>query len=85
MKIQENQQYYTTLRDVLGSSVTLFSPLSIEALSNVLLFQKRRVNRMLRYLHAILAIPTNNTQPLRLHHPSFRDFLLDKDRCSDIF
>jgi hypothetical protein len=82
---QERQQHYTILRDVLGSTVILFSPLSVNALSSVLLFQKRRVNRMLRDLHAILAIPTDNGQPLRLHHPSFRDFLLSKGRCGDAF
>jgi hypothetical protein len=82
---QEMQQHYTILRAVLGSIAILFSPLSVNALSSVLLFQKRRVNRMLRDLHVILAIPTDNAQPLRLHHPSFRDFLLNKDRCGDAF
>jgi hypothetical protein len=82
---QERQQYFATLKVVIGSIVILFSPLSVKGLSNVLLFQKRRVDRILRDLHAILAIPTDDEQPLRLHHPSFRDFLLDKKRCNDVF
>jgi hypothetical protein len=82
---QERYQHYAILRAIIGSIVTLFSPLSVKALSSVLLFQKRLVDRILRDLHAILAIPTDNTQPLRLHHPSFRDFLLDRNRCSDAF
>jgi WD40 repeat protein len=80
---QERQQHCTILQAVLGSIVTLFSPLTVKALSSVLLFPKGRVDRMLRDLHAILAVPTDDAQPLRLHHPSLRDFLLSKDRCSD--
>jgi hypothetical protein len=38
---------------------------------------------MLRDLHAILVVSSDSAQPLRLHHPSFRDFLLSEDRCSD--
>lgn len=38
---------------------------------------------MLKDLHDTLNIPTNHTRPLRPHHPSFRDFLLDKERCGD--
>jgi hypothetical protein len=44
---------------------------------------KQRVARMTRDLHAILDIPKDSTRPLRLHHPSFRDFLFDKNRCRD--
>jgi hypothetical protein len=81
---QEQQQHYTILQAVLGSIVTLFSPLTVKALSSVLLFPKGRVDRMLRDLHAILAVPTDGAQPLRLHQPSLRDFLLSRDRCSDV-
>ena len=41
------------------------------------------IDQTLEDLHAILDIPEDRTRPLRLHHPSFRDFLLDKGRCSD--
>jgi hypothetical protein len=34
-------------------------------------------------LHAILGIPEDQTRPLRLHHPAFRNFLLNEDRCTD--
>jgi hypothetical protein len=37
-----------------------------------------------QHLHAILDIPKDSTHPLRLHHPSFRDFLLDEKRCEDL-
>ncbi|KAF2180432.1 hypothetical protein K469DRAFT_278965 [Zopfia rhizophila CBS 207.26] len=80
----ELQNYYAILRQILGSIVAAFSPLSIGALSNLLLLPKQRVHRMLKDLHAILNIPRNQGESLRLHHPSFRDFLFDKDRCGDV-
>jgi hypothetical protein len=80
---QEKQRLYSILRDILGSIVALFSSLSVECLSRLLRITKQRVDRMLKDLHAILDISTDQNQPLRLHHPSFRDFLLDRKRCSD--
>ena len=54
------------------------------SLSILILVPEQRVNRMLKGLHAILDIPKDQNQPLRLHHPSFRDFLFNKDRCVDV-
>lgn len=42
--------------------------------------------RTLRFrvdLHSILDIPKDSSCQIRLHHPSFRDFLLDERKCSD--
>ncbi|KAF2186301.1 hypothetical protein K469DRAFT_664193 [Zopfia rhizophila CBS 207.26] len=80
---QEKERFYSILRDILGSIVALFSPLSVESLSRLLPIATQRVDRMLKDLHAIFDIPADKTQPLRLHHPSFRDFLLDRERCRD--
>jgi hypothetical protein len=80
---QEKERFCSMLRDILGSVVALFSPLSVDSLSRLLVTPKQRVDRMLKDLHAILDIPNDHTRPLRLHHPSFRDFVLDKNRCGD--
>lgn len=68
------------LRDILGSIVALFSPLSVDSLSRLLATSEQKVDRILKDLHAILNIPNIHTHPLYLHHPSFRDFLLNKNR-----
>jgi hypothetical protein len=81
---QESLRLYNLLRSVLGAIVVLFSPLSLESLSKMLCIPKQRVDRTLRDLHSIFDIPQDQTHPLRLHHLSFRDFLLDKNRCSDL-
>ncbi|USP76690.1 uncharacterized protein yc1106_03964 [Curvularia clavata] len=80
---QERKKYYKDLRTLLGGMVTLLSPLSADALFKVLRLQKMYAGRVLKRLNAIIAIPKDNAQLLRLHHPSFRDFLLSGDRCSD--
>jgi len=81
---QESLRLHDLLRGVLGAIVVLFSPLSLESLSKMLRIPKQRVDRTLKDLHSIFDIPQDQTHPLRLHHPSFRDFLLDKNRCSDL-
>jgi hypothetical protein len=71
------------LRQVLGSAVILFSPLPVHSLSKILCVTKEDVNLALLDLHSVLHIPKDPTCPIRLHHPSFRDFLLNEDRCND--
>jgi hypothetical protein len=68
---------------LLGSIVVLFSPLSASSLRRLLRVSKQEVDQTLEDLHAILDIPEEQTRPLRLPHPSFRDFLLDNGRCAD--
>jgi hypothetical protein len=71
------------LRYTLGSIVVLLSPLSAIALSRLLRFSREDIDLTFNSLHAILDILKDPTRQLRLHHPSFRDFLLSKDRCGD--
>jgi hypothetical protein len=80
---EEKEESYAMLRHVLGSVVVLLSPLSVHSLSRLLNTPKEDIDQTLEDLHAILDLPEDRVRPLRLHHPSFRDFLLDETRCSD--
>jgi heterokaryon incompatibility protein (HET) len=80
---EEREELYGMLRYILGSIVILSSPLSPYSLSKLLHVSKEEVDQTLDDLHAILEVTKDQTRPLRLHHPSFRDFLLNKDRCDD--
>jgi hypothetical protein len=82
---EERKEVCDMLKHILGSTVVLLSPLSISALSGLLHVSKDEVDSTFNDLHAILDIPNDATRPLRLHHPSFRDFLLSKDRCGDFW
>jgi len=78
---QDKEKFCSALRYILGSIVVLFSSLSVDSLSRLLVTSK--LDRILKDLHAVLDIPKVPIRPLRLHHPSFRDFLLDQTRCED--
>ncbi|GKT47880.1 vegetative incompatibility protein HET-E-1 [Colletotrichum spaethianum] len=80
---EEKKEVCGTLREVLGSIVVLFSPLSIDSLSHLLPMSSSDIKDTLADCHAILNIPTQTNRPIRPHHPTFRDFLLNKDRCYD--
>ena len=73
------------LKHTLGSMVVLLSPLSTSSLSRLLHLPREDVDRTFEDLYAILDIPEDPTRPLRLHHPSFRDFLFNKDRCGEFW
>ena len=79
----EREESYYMLRQILGSIAVLFSPLSICSLSSLLCITKEDIGQTLEDLHSILDIQKDQNQLLRLHHPSFRDFLLDNTRCKD--
>lgn len=83
----EQLEVVEQFRRVVGSIVVLFDALSVSGLGS-LIFDSRSdstttILGTLDSLHSVLDIPENLTSPVRLLHPSFRDFLLDHQRCSD--
>ena len=47
--------------------------------------KRNAANRLLGNLTALIEAPDDETRNIRLHHPSFRDFLLSKRRCYDTY
>jgi hypothetical protein len=70
-------------KQIVGSIVILFDSLSATALAELLDVPELEVYRTLVRLHSILEVPENQDSLIRLLHPSFREFLLDKQRCKD--
>lgn len=69
---------------VVGAIVLLRDPLAardLQALLNPDDGDPELVERMLGNLHALILVPEDVTQSIRLLHPSFHDFLTDADRC----
>jgi hypothetical protein len=83
----ERKKWYKLLRQTIGAIILLSSPLSAFSLASLLDVQGEGIIRTLDDLHSILDIPKpkDRFRPLRLHHPSFRDFLLNKERCGKHF
>jgi hypothetical protein len=63
--------------------VILFSALSVKALSELLGLPSKDTSETIAELHSILDIPEKHNHPLRLHHDSFRSFLLNGNRCRE--
>jgi len=82
---EEKEEACNMLKHLLGSIIVLFSSLSTSALSKLLQLSREDIDSTFNDLYAILNIPNDPTRQLRLHHPSFRDFLLNKDRCGDFW
>jgi hypothetical protein len=76
---------YARQRKILGSIAILLSPLPAASLAKVISISGTQVAQTLEKLQAIIEVPKDVAGFLRLHHPSFRDFLLNKDRCGDFW
>jgi hypothetical protein len=82
---EEIEEVYDMLKHMVGSIVVLLSPLSASLLSRLLHLLIKDINRTFEDLYTILDILKDLTRPLCPHHPLFRDFLLNKDRCRDFW
>lgn len=66
---------------IVGSIVMLCDVLSTVDLASILSTSVDEVRWALQSLHSVLDVPEDESKPIRLLHPSFRDFLLDPVRC----
>ncbi|KAI9766575.1 MAG: hypothetical protein M1839_004873 [Geoglossum umbratile] len=80
---QERAYLLERFRQIVGSIVILFDPLTANALAKLLHLEDWMVEVTLDSLRSISDFSDDQDSPIRLLHPSFRDFLLDKQRCSD--
>jgi hypothetical protein len=80
---RDREKPNTEFKQIVGSIVILLDALPAVILDQLLFIRKGTVHRRLRSLHSVLDIPKSQESPIRLLHPSFRDFLLKQQRCSD--
>jgi len=80
---QECEQLAGRFRQVVGSIVGMFNTMPARNLAQLLQMPFEMVSGTLDSLRSVLNIPENESQPVRLFHLSFRDFLQDSQRCSD--
>jgi len=70
-------------RQVVGSIVVMFNTMPARNLAQLLQIPFKMVSSTLDSLRSVLNIPEDESQPVRLFHLSFGDFLQDSERCSD--
>jgi len=63
--------------------VVMFNTISARNLAQLLQIPPKMVSSTLDSLRSVLNVPEDESQPVRLFHLSFRDFLLDSQRCID--
>ena len=79
----DDEKFYSRFRSVVGAVVLMFNPLPVSALLNLL--GAPNVSTVLRTLHSLLIIPTNQSDqmPIQILHKSFPDFLTNPKRCTE--
>ncbi|KAK5988239.1 Vegetative incompatibility HET-E-1-like protein [Cladobotryum mycophilum] len=80
----EMRQMQRVFHNVVGSIVILRDTLSMNGLAMMLEEPMEMIKSALDQLHSVLDIPEQDDAPIRLLHPSFRDFLLDPTRCTNL-
>ena len=71
------------IRVIVGSIVSLFNSLSLRSLAALLFETPESIELTLDDLWSVLNVPQEANATISLIHPSFRDFLLDRERCED--
>ena len=79
----EKEELLSDFRNVVGTIVILFNPLSAGPFSSLLRISERDVRGMLLDVHSLLKVRASSAEPIRLLHPSFRDILLSEKRCQE--
>jgi archaellum biogenesis ATPase FlaH len=86
----EKIRFCVSLRSIIGTIAVLFSPLSVDALHKLLPSKIKAkldatVDEYLSGLRSILDVPDDRDLPVCLSHLSFRDFLLNEEKCEKQF
>ena len=84
---EERQSTRVRFHHIVGSIVLLLDPLSIAQLFSLLsdsrVESQQELERALQTLHAVIDVPEPPGSPIQPLHLSFRNFLLDPNRCLD--
>ncbi|UKZ64290.1 uncharacterized protein TrAtP1_005508 [Trichoderma atroviride] len=78
----EKRHVCERFKHIVGSIVTLASPLCVPSLARLLNVPLDVIEDQLDFLHSVLYIPTDPQSPVRLLHLSFRDFLVDQEKSN---
>ena len=79
----DENYYYSCFRQVVGTILLIFNPISIKGLSELLGHDTSYICSTTRSLHSLLLVPAKMEDPILTFHKSFPDFLMDPDRCKD--
>lgn len=74
---EESEELLRQFQDIVGVLILLATPLSINALSQILGIRTEAISHRLDFFQSVLSIPDNRDLPVKILHSSFRDFLVN--------
>lgn len=80
---REAELAHALFKHIIGSIVVIFDVMNSEDLAELLGETLENVHITLSALHSVIDVPDDHQKPIRILHPSFREFLLDQRRCLD--
>ncbi|KAH6880714.1 hypothetical protein B0T10DRAFT_551503 [Thelonectria olida] len=81
LSARQTEKVIQRFRKVVGPIVNLAAPLPISSLEQILEISSADINNLLDMLHSVIDVPMMETHPVRILHLSFRDFLIDPEKC----
>jgi len=82
-QVNEHEELLRRFKECVGSIVIMSDMIPKKNLARLLSLPKWTMELTLMSLGSVLNVPLVEDQPIRILHPSFRDFLLDQRRCLD--
>jgi hypothetical protein len=79
---EDDHEVIQQLQTMLATVVLLKQPLSPKCITSLLGWNLTETEITLAQLSAVLLV--HGDEPVRIFHPSFSDFLLDRSRCTDL-
>ena len=80
---EDDGDFFDRLHLVVGSIVLALKPLTRASLAVILDMTSEDIWIILVHLHSVLIVPESESEPIRILHKSFADFITDKERCPD--
>jgi NACHT domain len=80
---EDDPVFFNQLHLVVGTIVLALKPLPRASLAEILEMTPQDIWMILTHLHSVLIMPESESEPIRILHKSFADFITDKERCPD--
>src|SRR3984885_9175685 len=80
---EDDDVFYHQLHLVVGSIVLALKPLTRASLAEILEMTPEDIWTILTHLHSVLIMPESGSEPIRILHKSFADFITNNERCPD--
>ena len=81
---EDDAIFLDQLHLIIGSIVLALKPLPRASLAEILEMTPQDIWTILTHLHSVFIVPESESEPIRILHKSFADFITDKQRCPDM-